>query len=59
MVVDGTIPSDSNIKNGEHEKLKKNQALKEELEKMCGDRETGSCKPQAGLVGPAKMRNNI
>ncbi|KAL4006508.1 quercetin 2,3-dioxygenase [Sarotherodon galilaeus] len=34
IVVDVAIPSDSNIRKKEHEKLKKYQGLREELEKM-------------------------
>ena len=34
VVIDVVIPSDSNIRKKEHEKLEKYQGLKEELEKM-------------------------
>ncbi len=34
VVIDVAIPSDSNIRKKEHEKLEKYQGLKEELEKM-------------------------
>ena len=34
VVIDIAIPSDSNIRKKEHEKLEKYQGLKEELEKM-------------------------
>ena len=68
VVVDVVIPSKGNIRMTEHEKLEKYQGLKEELEKnveyegnkgASSDRGTGSCNPQAGLVSPAKTRDNI
>ena len=34
MVTDTAVPSDSNIKNKEYEKLEKYQGLKKELERM-------------------------
>ena len=40
VVIDVAIPSDSNIRKKEHEKLKKYQGLKEELEKMWGVKAT-------------------
>ncbi|XP_041652507.1 uncharacterized protein LOC121515677 [Cheilinus undulatus] len=40
VVIDVAIPSDSNIREKEHEKLEKYQGLKEELEKMWGVKET-------------------
>ena len=40
-VVDVAIPSDSNIRKKEHEKLEKYQGLREELEKMWGVKAKG------------------
>ncbi len=40
VVINVVIPSDSNIKKKEHEKLEKYQGLKEELEKMWGVKPT-------------------
>ncbi len=40
MVIDVAIPSDSNIRKKEHEKLEKYQGLKEKLKKMWGVKAT-------------------
>ena len=67
VVVDVAIPSEDNVRKKEHEKLKKYQGLKEELENVecegssgasC-DGGTGSCDTQAGLVAPADTKNNV
>ena len=39
-MIDVAIPSDSNIKKKEHEKIEKYQGLKEELERMWGVKAT-------------------
>ncbi|TWW73485.1 hypothetical protein D4764_15G0008790 [Takifugu flavidus] len=40
VVIDVAIPSDSNIRKKEHEKLEKYQGLKEEMERMWGMKAT-------------------
>ncbi|TWW73505.1 Kin of IRRE-like protein 1 [Takifugu flavidus] len=40
VVIDVAIPSDSNIRKKEHEKLEKYQGLKENIERMCGMKAT-------------------
>ena len=68
VMVQVAIPGDGNIKKKEHEKLKKYQRLKEDLEKNVeregssdanSDQDTGSCNPQPGVVAPADTRNKL
>ena len=59
------VPSDSNIKKKEHEKLEKYHRLKEEAEKRggsegsTGDRSTPGRDPYTGRVASTGHRNNI
>lgn len=64
-VIDVAIPTDSNIKKKEHEKLEKYQGLKEELEKMWKGRAPvvpvviGALGAVTPKLAPAESRYNI
>ena len=67
VVIDFTIPSDSNIRKKERRKLEKYQGLKgagkgmgsEVISGTSGDWSSQGCDPQVGRVAPTNPRNNI
>ncbi|KAF7649567.1 hypothetical protein LDENG_00139430 [Lucifuga dentata] len=67
VVIDVAVPADSNVRKKEHEKIKKYQELKEELERTwklkskcpSGNWSTWGCDPLTGRVAPRDSRNNI
>ncbi|KAF7642936.1 hypothetical protein LDENG_00248050 [Lucifuga dentata] len=68
VVIDVTVPADSNIRKKEHQKMEKYQGLKEELERTWKVKSkvgpvahwsARGCDPQTGRVAPRDSRNNI